>query len=200
MAFSRGPDWPEQRRKALDRDGYACRWCGATDAPGRTLQVHHIRPYSTFGEPFVEARSANANELSNLVTLCPSCHRLAEQSVAVRGSLAGFGYAVRHLLPTILLCDPGDVGVLTDPHSSQTGEATLFIYDDLPGGVGLSRQAMKQFDELVTKVSTLIASCPCAHGCPSCIGPVLDGDAPAKVRVGALAARLAEAAATSGKQ
>ena len=124
------------------------------------------------------------------MTLCPLCHRLAEHGVAVRGSLAGLGYVVRHLLPTLLLCDPGDVGVLSDPRSAQTGQATLFIYDDLPGGVGLSREARQRFDVLTARAARLIASCACANGCPSCIGPVLSKDEQAKARVQALAERL----------
>jgi len=194
-AFARGPDWPAQRARALERDGYACRWCGAKAASGRPLHVHHIQPYSTFGErPARRAERPEANALANLITLCSACHRLTEQAVAIRGSLAGLGYTVQHLLPTLLLCDPADVGVLSDPRAAQTGQATLFIYDDLPGGVGLSTEAMALFDMLIARAVQVIGACPCAIGCPSCIGPVLDEDAQAKVRVLALAERLAHGA------
>jgi DEAD/DEAH box helicase domain-containing protein len=192
-SFSRGPDWPERRRLALERDGHACRWCGATARPGQGLHVHHLRPYSTFGLEGDLPPWQAANALANLITLCPACHRLAEQGVAVRGSLAGLGHALRHLLPTLLLCDPGDVGVQSEPRAAQTGLATLFIYDDLPGGVGLSYETMAQFDVLVRRVLELVGACGCAYGCPSCIGPVLAEDAGAKARVLAAARRLVSA-------
>lgn len=191
--FSRGPNWAAQRELALARDGRACRQCGAVEQPGRPLQVHHVRPYSAFGEPgrdSVDWQSANA--LDNLVTLCSTCHHLAEQAVAVRGSLAGLGHAVRHLLPTLLLCSADDVGVLTDPRAAQTGLPTLFIYDDVPGGVGLAAEALRQFALLVRRAVELIGNCGCASGCPSCIGPVLAEDGDAKGRVLALARRLAD--------
>lgn len=190
-SFSRGPDWPQQRHSVLERDGYACRWCGAKARPGQGLHVHHLRPYSTYGQGD-DSPWQTANDLSNLVTLCPSCHRRAEQSVAVRGSLAGLGHALRHLLPTLLLCDPGDVSVVSEPRTVQTGLATLFVYDDLPGGVGLSFEAMDAFGPLIGRVLELVEGCACTSGCPSCIGPVLADDLGAKGRVLALAERLIE--------
>jgi hypothetical protein len=64
----RGPNWKRQRKLALERDGFCCQKCGAIEP----LQVHHIRPYQTF-DNYLEA-----NELNNLVTLCKTCHTLAD--------------------------------------------------------------------------------------------------------------------------
>lgn len=65
-----GVNWSKQRKRCLERDGYACRVCGdAEDAIGREPAVHHIRPRSQFdGTPH------EMNVLGNLVTLCPECH------------------------------------------------------------------------------------------------------------------------------
>ena len=68
---SRGPNWQEQRQKALERDGYSCQKCGETD--GR-LDVHHIIPYRYFDDYIT------ANELDNLTTLCHSCHMHVENN------------------------------------------------------------------------------------------------------------------------
>ncbi len=66
-----GANWSQQRQKCLDRDGYACRVCGADqEAIGQEPAVHHITPRSEFDDS--EWRTYNA--LENLVTLCPSCH------------------------------------------------------------------------------------------------------------------------------
>lgn len=68
-----GENWLEQRRRTLERDGYACQDCGLTNDDhkrqyGRELHVHHVQKLRTFDEP------AEANRLDNLVTLCESCH------------------------------------------------------------------------------------------------------------------------------
>jgi len=60
-----GPNWKEQRTATLERDAYHCRRCGSDDRPG----VHHIVPRVEFGQDWTLM-----NELSNLVTLCPTCH------------------------------------------------------------------------------------------------------------------------------
>lgn len=60
----RGPDWRVQRERAKQRDGHACQHCGKTGK----LSVHHMTPY----------RVSQDNRLSNLVTLCGSCHRKAD--------------------------------------------------------------------------------------------------------------------------
>jgi DEAD/DEAH box helicase domain-containing protein len=52
-----------------------------------------------------------ANQLDNLVTLCPSCHRRAEAGQQTRSALAGLGYVLRNLAPLFLMCDPEDISV-----------------------------------------------------------------------------------------
>lgn len=66
-----GPNWKKQARLARARDNYTCRVCGRTEeAEGRALDVHHDVPFRAFGK----GRFAEANALSNLVSLCKSCH------------------------------------------------------------------------------------------------------------------------------
>lgn len=65
-----GPSWQAARRKARARDG-VCQDCGKTpEQNGKALDVHHIVPFRLFG---VE-RHIEANDLSNLVSLCMVCH------------------------------------------------------------------------------------------------------------------------------
>jgi hypothetical protein len=78
--LSRGPDWNGQRKKAIQRDGGECVACGMSrrqhrDEYGYDLHVHHIEARRTFDD------LAEANKLSNLVTLCHSCHGLYEGSM-----------------------------------------------------------------------------------------------------------------------
>jgi hypothetical protein len=69
-----GGSWRRARRQARDRDG-RCMVCGVTPKElGKSLDVHHLIPFRTFG---VE-RHLEANAPSNLVTLCPPCHTRLE--------------------------------------------------------------------------------------------------------------------------
>jgi DEAD/DEAH box helicase domain-containing protein len=55
-------------------------------------------------------------------------------------------------------------------------EPTLFLYDNYPGGVGLSAPLFDAADLLVRDALDLVECCDCIAGCPACIGPVLPGD------------------------
>lgn len=65
--------WWSAREAALERDGYQCRNCGATeDEIGREPDVHHLVPVREFEDP------QDAHQVGNLISLCRSCHRKAE--------------------------------------------------------------------------------------------------------------------------
>jgi DEAD/DEAH box helicase domain-containing protein len=51
-------------------------------------------------------------------------------------------------------------------------EPNIYLYDKYPGGVGLSEPLFRMSDSLLEKTQRLIANCPCASGCPSCVGPL----------------------------
>ena len=175
----RGPNWDEQRKRARARDGYRCRHCGVGEREGRAHDVHHIQPFRTFGY----ARGQNdryleANRLENLVTLCRSCHRRVEVDRLMQSTLSGLAYALRHLAPLYLMCDPRDIGVVSETRSTMlaTGSRlpTVTIYDNAPGGLGFSEGLYGLHDTLLQAARELIASCRCPRGCPSCVGPVAD--------------------------
>jgi DEAD/DEAH box helicase domain-containing protein len=50
-------------------------------------------------------------------------------------------------------------------------EPNIYLYDLYPGGVGLSEPLFRLSDQLLSNTQRLIAQCPCASGCPSCVGP-----------------------------
>jgi len=51
-------------------------------------------------------------------------------------------------------------------------EPNIYLYDKYPGGVGLSEPLFRMSESLLEKSQRLIANCPCASGCPSCVGPI----------------------------
>ena len=50
-------------------------------------------------------------------------------------------------------------------------EPTVFIFDNYPGGIGLSRPLYEIRDRVLGETLQLIQACACDDGCPSCVGP-----------------------------
>ena len=50
---------------------------------------------------------------------------------------------------------------------------SLFLFDALPGGVGLARRIYERTEELMARAAALISSCPCTSGCPACVGAAM---------------------------
>lgn len=84
-------------------------------------------------------------------------------------------WGARHLLPNVasvyLMCDPHDLGVVSEIKSPFTQAPTLYLYDRYPGGVGLSERLYATFDQVMQAAAELAAGCDCAEGCPACVGP-----------------------------
>jgi DEAD/DEAH box helicase domain-containing protein len=53
---------------------------------------------------------------------------------------------------------------------------TVFLYDNYPGGIGLSAPLYDMRARIVTRSHELVRQCNCSHGCPACIGPILGSD------------------------
>jgi DEAD/DEAH box helicase domain-containing protein len=160
-----GPDWEAQRDAARARDAYRCQRCGVPERD-RQHDVHHRIPFRAF-ESYQEA-----NQLSNLVTLCPRCHRRAETSVRLRSGLSGLAFVLGHLAPLFLMCDARDVGVHADPRSPLAdAQPAIVVYDGVPAGIGFSKRLYELHEQLMDRAYELVAVCPCLDGCPSCVGP-----------------------------
>jgi DEAD/DEAH box helicase domain-containing protein len=105
----------------------------------------------------------------------------------LQAGLRGLSHGLRHAASVFLMCDPRDLGVAVQVRSPRTGGATVFVYDAFPGGIGLSPRLFELHPDVLAAVRQLVSGCPCAHGCPSCIGVQMDRDVDAK----AMALRLA---------
>ncbi|MGH9451681.1 MAG: DEAD/DEAH box helicase [Terriglobia bacterium] len=51
-------------------------------------------------------------------------------------------------------------------------EPNVYLYDNYPGGVGLSEPLFRLSSELIESTRMLVTNCPCPSGCPSCVGPI----------------------------
>ena len=170
-------------RRRPARDGYRCQGCGTAEAPGRQHDVHHRIPFRAFlADPTFRGGLAQefawqaANVLENLVTLCPACHHRAEAGVRIRSGLGGAATLLAGVAPIFLMCDPRDLGVLAEPQDPTSGQPTITLYERVPGGIGYAEQLFESMPELLHAAHDLVTSCPCEHGCPACVGPVIEHD------------------------
>ena len=53
---------------------------------------------------------------------------------------------------------------------------TLYLYDNYPGGIGLSAPLYELRNQVLERSIEMVAACACAAGCPACVGPILAGD------------------------
>jgi DEAD/DEAH box helicase domain-containing protein len=139
--------------------------------------------------------------------------RVSEEQVrsagAPRASVIDALRGILHCMHTVavvgLMIDPRDLGRTLEQDEGDGGqrfEPTLFLYDQVPGGIGLAPRLFDERDALLRRTRQQLHACPCSAGCPACIGPDLvavpamgDGAAPsghAPEERKALALRLLE--------
>jgi len=188
-----GPSWPQAREAVRARDGYRCRQCDTPEREGRAHDVHHIRPFREYGYISGENRNDSvANDRDNLITLCPTCHLKAESARGKRSALMGLAYIIRNIAPLYLMCDPRDLGSITEIRAKSTKGPTITLYDRVPEGIGLAERLYELHADLLSGALDMMHACRCIEGCPACIGPVGPGGREVK----ALTARLLEALLT----
>jgi DEAD/DEAH box helicase domain-containing protein len=160
-----GSTWEIQRKLARQRDDYRCQICGVQENI-QAHEVHHKIPFRWYMD------AEQANQLSNLITLCPRCHQRAEATVKIHSGLAGLSHLFHHLAPLYLMCDIHDIGLFNDPKFQAFGGLpTVMIYDQYPDGMGFSQKLFELHHLLAKSSFETASSCPCTDGCPSCVGP-----------------------------
>ena len=188
-----GPSWQAARRAARERDSFRCARCGAPERTRREHDVHHLVPFRSFGYiPGTNDNHLKANALENLVTLCAACHQRLEAQQGTHTALGGLAHALHNLAPLLLMCDARDLGVSVDLRGKETGSPTITFYDNVAEGMGLSDELYASLPRLLSSAASLIRDCPCAAGCPACVGPVAPGAGPVKKAALRLAEILAE--------
>jgi len=101
-------------------------------------------------------------------------------------ALLGAGRAIQTVASVLLMVDPRDLGLVAQVRSPHSEEPTIYLYEAIPGGVGLSERLWQRHDELLEMAAALVVACPCDAGCPACTGPRLEPQVSPK----ALALRL----------
>jgi DEAD/DEAH box helicase domain-containing protein len=139
----------------------------------------------------------------------------ADRDALVDG-FRGLAHLLHHLAPLFLMCDVRDLGawigdapppastatepptprVLTPERTrarllrAERFEPTAYLYDNHPGGIGLTERLFELLPALLARARDTLAACPCRAGCPSCVGPVNAVGRQAKPVAAALVERL----------
>jgi len=103
-------------------------------------------------------------------------------------ALVGAGRALRTVACLLLMSDPRDLGVVAQVRSPHLGRPVIYLWETVPGGVGLATRLFDRTGELLGSALELIDGCDCETGCPACVGPAGETTSPTAARE--LAARL----------
>lgn len=104
------------------------------------------------------------------------------QRPVVLDALRGLCYALHTVAAVGLMIDPRDLGHTLGDRKEPDGapakvgglpgfDPTLFLYDRIPGGIGLAPRIFDEREVILRRAYALIAGCSCEGGCPSCVGP-----------------------------
>jgi len=79
------------------------------------------------------------------------------------------------------MCAPQDLGIHSEDKSPLAlGNPVIAIYDNIPGGIGLSGKLYELHNQLLYAAIDRVQGCSCENGCPSCVGPVAENGLGAK--------------------
>jgi DEAD/DEAH box helicase domain-containing protein len=90
----------------------------------------------------------------------------------LEAGLQGVAHSLRHIASLRLMCDPRDLGSVAEVRSVTTQLPTVTVFEVYPGGVGFASRLYDLHRELLDDAASLVRDCPCAAGCPSCVGPL----------------------------
>ena len=88
----------------------------------------------------------------------------------LKNAMIGLSHLIRHIAPMYLMCAPQDISVVYHVKDTFTGRPTIYLYDAVPGGIGLSDRVFEMKYALLQRAKELLVACPCTDGCPSCVG------------------------------
>ena len=91
----------------------------------------------------------------------------------IGGALQAVAHVLGQVASIYLMCDPRDVRAVPMVRAPFSERATIYVYDNYPGGVGYSDKLFRLQRMVFEGARDLIQACGCECGCPSCVGPPL---------------------------
>jgi DEAD/DEAH box helicase domain-containing protein len=104
--------------------------------------------------------------------------------------LSGIAHLARNLAPVFCLCDARDIGAEVQVRAPFNGLPSVFLFDAVPGGVGLAEKLFDVREALVDASFEVLQVCECEAGCPGCVGPQVEQRSPAKRAASLMLERL----------
>ncbi|MDZ7665492.1 MAG: DEAD/DEAH box helicase [Desulfotignum sp.] len=95
--------------------------------------------------------------------------RIESHRMHFMGGIHAMEHAAIGIMPLLVMTDRNDLGGISIPFHDQVGTAAVFVYDAVPGGLGLCRQAFECADRFLLTTLETIVSCGCDTGCPACV-------------------------------
>ncbi len=99
----------------------------------------------------------------------PTARATAQACDELVDALHAMEHACIGLLPLFAQCDRADIGGLSTDFHEDTTAPTIFVYDGVPGGVGIAEIGYDQAEGWWQQTAALLRDCGCIEGCPSCI-------------------------------
>ncbi|MCW5941188.1 MAG: DEAD/DEAH box helicase [Fimbriimonadaceae bacterium] len=84
-------------------------------------------------------------------------------------AIHGLEHALGSVAPILASCDRGDLSTAWYAVLPDTMRPAVFVYDSVPGGVGLAHALFENRERWLGEALELLTSCPCRDGCPSCL-------------------------------
>ncbi len=100
--------------------------------------------------------------------------RLSLEGETFGGALRGLANILGKIAPLWVMCDPHDLRSISQVRSPFSELPTIYIYENIPDGVGYSEKLFNISDDLFRACLEQLENCPCQGGCPSCVGPEME--------------------------
>ena len=139
--------WWEAEPGALER-AFATRFDALDGFLGAAHAVHRIAVFVSLAEPRDIGRAVGDGDPAGGWVAAPGTDGRAE-ALTLDGEAFDVAAAGRPFRPT------------------------LYLYDNYPGGIGISAPLFDLRREVIERSIELVSQCACRQGCPACVGPVL---------------------------
>ncbi|XP_058070568.1 ATP-dependent helicase hrq1 isoform X2 [Magnolia sinica] len=101
------------------------------------------------------------------------------QNLSFRAGLHAASHALLNAVPLYIMCNSSDLGSeCANPHETRYFPERILLYDQHPGGIGISAQVQPVFGELLTAALEIVTTCSCSGnaGCPNCVQSLSCGE------------------------
>jgi DEAD/DEAH box helicase domain-containing protein len=95
--------------------------------------------------------------------------RIETDRLHFMGGIHALEHTAIGMMPLLVMTDRNDLGGISMPYHPQVDTSVVFVYDGVPGGLGLTLQAFDSAETLMQRTYEVIRDCPCDTGCPACV-------------------------------